>query len=145
MICELCGKETKKLIPVKIEGTVLKVCPSCAVYGQILKPYEEREIIKTEEIIDKELDIVDNYAEIIRKAREQMGLSLEEFCKKFGLKESIMRRIERGELKPSFDLARKLEKILKVKLIEVKKYHFKVEKKEKEKVLTLADVVEIKE
>lgn len=62
--------------------------------------------------------IVENYGEIIRSARERMGWTRDVLAAMVGEKESTIRRIEAGQLEPTIDLARKLEKVLKVKLIE---------------------------
>ncbi len=93
-------------------------------------------------------EIVENYAEIVKKARESMGLTRELLARLVGVKESIIRRIEEGQLMPDVELARKLEKILRVKLLvpaqesapelPVKPPHSPPEE------LTLGDIVEIR-
>ena len=62
--------------------------------------------------------VVSDYAQKIRKAREKMGLTQEEFAKKLAEKWSIMQKIESGQFKPSIEMARKLERILNIELIE---------------------------
>lgn len=75
-------------------------------------------------LIGEDLDIVENYGEIIRNARMKIGLSQEEFAKQLSEKITIIKRIEQGNFKPSIELARKIEKFLKIKLIEkVETYH----------------------
>lgn len=46
-----------------------------------------------------------------------MGLSREAFAKMLNEKESVVRRIEAEEMRPTIDLARKIEKALKIKLL----------------------------
>ncbi len=148
MRCELCGSN-EAIFLIKIEGTVLKVCSSCARYGKIIGKIGEvsKDVSEeSKEIVEKEYEIVEDYAERIRKVREALGLSIEEFCRKFGFKESTYRKIEEGKIKPDLKTARKLEKILKIKLIEEIKYHYYIGKKEdkKEDYVTLGDIVELK-
>ncbi len=62
-------------------------------------------------------DIVDNYPELVRKGRERMGLSIRDLAQRVRESENVIKRIELGRLKPPLDLARRLEDVLKVKLI----------------------------
>ncbi|RLE45089.1 TIGR00270 family protein [Candidatus Woesearchaeota archaeon] len=130
MQCDLCGA-TKNLVRAKIEGTELIVCQECAKFGTVLGPIKtkqekakkrkkEKQTIKpsTEEEI---LIINPNYPTIIKKAREKLGLKQSEFAELIKEKESVVHKLETGELEPSIKLAKKLEHILKIKLIE--QYH----------------------
>ena len=38
MICELCGNEVPYLKPLLIEGSILKVCSTCAKFGKETEP-----------------------------------------------------------------------------------------------------------
>jgi putative transcription factor len=62
-------------------------------------------------------EFVDDLGNVVRKAREARFLTREQLAEMVGEKVSTIRRIENNELKPSFELARKLEKVLKVKLL----------------------------
>ena len=62
-------------------------------------------------------EFVEDLGNVVRKAREARFLTREQLAEMVGEKVSTIRRIENGELKPSFELARKLEKVLKVKLL----------------------------
>jgi len=62
--------------------------------------------------------LVSNYNVLIRQARENMGLTQADLAKLIGEKESIVRRLESGRMVPTLELAKKLEKVLKVKLYE---------------------------
>jgi len=131
MQCDLCGA-TKNLVRAKIEGTELIVCQECAKFGTILGPIktkpekvkkrkeEKKQIIKPS--IEEEILIINpNYPTIIKKAREKLGLKQSELAKLIREKESVVHKLETGELEPSIKLAKKLEHILKIKLIE--QYH----------------------
>lgn len=62
-------------------------------------------------------EFVEDLGNVVRKAREAKFLTREQLAEMVGEKVSTIRRIENDELKPSFELARKLEKVLKVKLL----------------------------
>jgi putative transcription factor len=62
-------------------------------------------------------EFVEDLGNVVRKAREARFLTREQLAEMVGEKVSTIRRIENNELKPSFELARKLEKALKVKLL----------------------------
>lgn len=75
-------------------------------------------------LIGEDLDLIENYGEIIRNARIKMGISQEELAKQISEKLTIIKKIEQGTFKPSIELARKLEKFLKIKIIEkVETFH----------------------
>ncbi len=119
MQCEICGAEAP-LYKVKIEGTVMNVCANCMKYGEAIrtvsrKIHTKKPIVKSPEIVE---DVVPNYAEIIRKAREDKGVKQEDFAKRINEKESLIHKIETGHFKPSLKLAKKIENFLGVKLIE---------------------------
>ncbi|MCX9082905.1 MAG: multiprotein bridging factor aMBF1 [Candidatus Methanoperedens sp.] len=132
MECEICGTEIKgNPIRVTVEGTILDVCGKCAHYG---KPQDKwtpvsRKIAPTERVIvshrpkrdafDKlEDEILPDYAQVIRKARESQGLTIEELASKMMEKATLIRKIEREELVPEDTVRRKLETTLNIKLTE---------------------------
>ncbi|MEM2121684.1 MAG: multiprotein bridging factor aMBF1 [Candidatus Woesearchaeota archaeon] len=153
MQCEICGKEVEKLYLAMIEGSKLKVCNECSKLGKVLSVIREEKkekdfvIVKKnkEPVVEKEFVIVSDYGNIIRKARERLGLKLEEFAKKLSLKESFVHKLETFQAEPDLETAARLEKILHVKLIEevqevpiTKKNDFKNE-------LTFGDLVKVKD
>lgn len=115
--CELCGKGGD-LVSAYIEGVRLKVCSTCSEYGKVIqekfvKPVEKKDI-KVEEVVDV---VLDDYSNIVKKARETKGLSQKDLAYKLNEKESIIAKMEQGNIKPDLDLARKLERFLGIKLI----------------------------
>lgn len=132
MECEICGTEVKgNPIRVTVEGTVLDVCSKCAHYG---KPQDKwtpvsRKMAPTERVIvthrpkrdafDKIDDEINpDYAQIIKKARESQGLTIEELASKMMEKATLIRKIEREELIPEDTVRKKLETTLTIKLTE---------------------------
>jgi len=64
------------------------------------------------------LEVVEDYASIIRNKREQLSLTQEDLAKKIFQRKNVLSNIERGELMPDIETAKKLEKALNVKLLE---------------------------
>ncbi len=64
------------------------------------------------------LEVVEDYAAIIRNKREQLSLTQEDLAKKIFQRKNVLSNIERGELMPDIETAKKLEKALNVKLLE---------------------------
>jgi putative transcription factor len=63
-------------------------------------------------------EVVQDYDERIRSARESRGLSQEELAKQLNEKASLIRKLERGDVLPSDSVQRKLEKELDISLTE---------------------------
>ncbi len=63
-------------------------------------------------------EVVEDYAERIRSAREKLGLTRAELARKVQEREVTLGKIETGRLRPTLELARRLERILKIKLLE---------------------------
>lgn len=95
-------------------------------------------------------EFVDGYGEIIRKAREKLGLTREELGALIQDKASVIKKIENEELKPTIELAKKLEKVLKVKILvevseEVEEFFKPQSPKTKPSGLTLGDLLKHQE
>lgn len=65
-----------------------------------------------------ELDIVPEYADLIKEARSKLSWTQEDLAKKILERKHVLSNIERGELLPDIKTARKLEKALGIKLVE---------------------------
>ncbi len=65
----------------------------------------------------EDLELVEDYGEIVRRARMDMGLSQEDLAQMINEKLTIVKKIESGEFRPSLDLARKLEKTLNIRIL----------------------------
>jgi putative transcription factor len=123
-----------------IEGAKLTVCTECSKHGKSTWEEPARPIvipqsqafrgqstpmrgpiqIKKKVItarVDTSQEIVADYAEVIRQAREKLGLSTEDLGKKINEKESLLRKIETSKVSPSDQLISKLEHALKIKLL----------------------------
>ena len=132
MECEMCGAESATLQPRKTSGSVLQVCSNCSGLGsepthresighrayvaQTLEKREQKNRHKEIEIDD--FVLVENYGEIVRKARERMNLDHSSLAGKISEKKSILTSVEAGNMKPNEKLLKKLETFLKIKLTE---------------------------
>jgi putative transcription factor len=65
----------------------------------------------------QELDIADNYPQIIQKARRKHQLSQEDLAMKVKERLSVIQKIELGKMIPNMRLAKELEHVLRVKLL----------------------------
>jgi putative transcription factor len=65
-----------------------------------------------------EMELVENYADVIREARQKVGLSQEELAQKVGERLSTLQAIEAGRQKPTEKTLRGLERELEVSLLE---------------------------
>ncbi len=130
MQCELCGSEHSICHPAIVDGVRMMLCPSCMKHGTEIKVVAERpansrpilERIKRPNVKDvyKDMDkeLVSDWTNRIKKAREKKGLSRGELGFKIGERTVTISKIENGDLRPSDKVIKKLEKELDVKLVE---------------------------
>jgi len=160
MICEMCGKNVTFVRKVTIEGVSLEVCSECAKFGveskkEVPKEQAPRPIIAQRlenrekrsrprdvlEKFDKE-DIVEDFAQRIRIARERTGMSQKELAMKINERVTILSKIESAQMRPDEKIIAKLQKelgiVLKERVLEV------VAPKESARAsLTLADLIKM--
>ena len=67
-------------------------------------------------MFDEMDELVQDYDARIREAREDRGLSQEDLAKQLNEKASLIRKLEHGDILPSDDVQRKLERALDVDL-----------------------------
>ncbi|MFW5938750.1 MAG: multiprotein bridging factor aMBF1 [Halanaeroarchaeum sp.] len=143
--CEMCGAETASPKTVKIEGAELQVCDSCAEFGTEVKT-ESTSSTSTKystdsssgstssssssqsggssggrrrrDMFDEMDEVAADYDQRIRNAREGEGLTQEELAQQVNEKASLVRKLEQGDMLPSDDVQRKLEKKLGISLTE---------------------------
>jgi len=137
MLCEMCGNDVETLNRVRIEGSVLRVCPDCQRFGVVLdapppapvapaapgrsagpralprgRPMEERDLYKEM----PEMDLAEDWSKRIRLAREKLTWTPEEFGKRLNEKKSVVLKIESGHFRPPDAQIRKIEQLLKIRL-----------------------------
>jgi len=144
--CELCGKNSK-LTDAIIEGAMLSVCSNCVRFGKVVlvqKIEPARKVPRKIELEEESEIITENYSQLIKKARESMEIRQKELAKKISEKESVIHKLESGSMKPTISLARKLEKFLSIKLIEIYKAQEKKQLDLSNPGLTIGDLLKLK-
>ena len=133
MQCELCGaliQGPPKTI--QIEGAELCVCIRCAKHGTEVQqsrrkgsPQQKPGVAvpqarrKSRDVFDlMEGEIIDDYADRIRAAREEKDWSTLDLAQAIKEREILVKKIEKGDLIPEDDVRRKLEKALNIRLID---------------------------
>ena len=175
-MCDMCSSP-ESVYRIELEGTMLNVCENCAAYGRIVAKLrkdgsdQKKQKKKTgltgtsmpsmplmpgsapeQERAPKESETVQvinqEYPIIIKKKREQRGLKQEELAKKIAEKESVIHKLESGRMKPSIALARKLERFLRIRLVEEVELDpsesYVGESKDLSKGLTFGDIIKKK-
>jgi putative transcription factor len=146
--CELCGKVIKgKAYIIKIDSAEVIACEECATGKEIIRVIggESKELkSKSKKVEEEKEEIVFDYGERIRKAREELKIPLKVLAERINEKESYLKRIEDQEVLPSEEVAKKLEKELGIKLFE-KVEERNVSEEQKPKNLSLEDVATKKE
>ena len=142
MLCEMCGKDVPLTSRVRLEHSVLTLCPDCARFGTPVDPppvppsapstsgggfrpglsvaratgnrrrLEERDLYQ--EI--GEMELVPDWNKRIRVAREALQWTPEVLGKKLNEKKSVVLKIESGSFRPPDALVRKIEHLLQVRL-----------------------------
>lgn len=140
----MCGAETDDPTTIQTEGTQLEVCSNCTEFGTVLHD-EEREKSKTSsdsgtssgggggttkqsppsssggpshDPLDELGTLAPDYDSRVRNARENAGMTQEDLADDLNEKLSLIRKIERGEMRPDEDVRAKLESELSVSLTE---------------------------
>ena len=117
--CDMCGKEGN-LVRAMVEGSELYVCNGCGKYGKIVgRTFKRRISLPKRSVIKDEVEekIVSDYSSKIRIAREGKGLKQEDFAKMLNERASLVNKWESGNLRPRINVARKLERLLGIKLV----------------------------
>lgn len=148
MQCDICGKELP-LRRANIEGIELNVCSGCGKFGKVIsKPADAQLPVYRPKIAKPKKEpvsqiIVKDYAIVVKKAREALDLKQEDFAKKINEKVSVIHNVESGRFEPPIELAKKLERFLKIKLVEEYKEEDEAKDKKGSKGLTIGDIINL--
>jgi putative transcription factor len=150
--CERCGKKSK-LTLVLIEGAEMYLCPDCSKYGKTVERKPEPRPVqrskpaqsfhrpkKPDALSKREKELAEDYPRRIQRGREKMGLSREDLGRKINERVSVISKLEHGEMHPSDNLIKKLEKALNIELLEeIEDYSYSP--KAESSGMTLADFI----
>ncbi len=145
----MCGKTDANILT-EIEGVQLRTCMNCAKLGrQIRREYPTQKAVIPKPRIVAAVDevaeeIVEDYFEVIKKAREKQGLTQEQLAIKINEKSTLIHKAETGHMAPTIALARKLEKALGIKLVEEVKTTKSGGGQASSGSLTIGDIIKIR-
>ena len=144
--CEICGKKTPTLYIIDVEGAEMATCQDCSAGKSVMdtiepasaevKKHGGQNAARAEETQE---ELVEDFGEAIRKARETLGIPLITLAEMINEKESMLKRVEQGRLQPTDALTRKLEKQLGIKLTVTTTNSKQGEKKSGDGPITLGD------
>lgn len=118
--CELCGNKQSRY-NAEIEGTIMSVCEDCSRFGKVKNKSHVQVIVQDYKKPEKKETVfrfIPGYGMRVKNSREKLGLKQEEMAKRLNERESTLHQIESEHLKPSIELARKLEKAFHIKILE---------------------------
>jgi len=162
VICELCGADVPRLKNVAIEATILAVCGDCARFGdEVASPaarqstmppiIAQRLELRQRRMTPKdvytqagELELVEDFPQRIRQAREARGWKQADLGAKINEKASVIAKLESGTMSPGDSLVRKLERELGIRLKEPVK-PVAVKKQTAGGAVTLGDLIKMRE
>ena len=158
MDCDICGRE-QAILKASVEGTVLAVCNGCSRYGKVVEKMatavataKEKAKANMPKPENEEFEaVVANFGQLLRQKREELGrkqedgfMKLEDFAKKIAVKESVLHKMETVTARPSIEEAKRLEKLLGVRLVEKVEAVDEIVPKPKKDQLTLGDMIKVK-
>lgn len=154
----MCGREDY-LRKVRVEGVEMNLCKVCSKYGEpIKKPSAKRTVSSTQNSVRskrptrrlkdferQDEQLKENYGLLIKKKREKEKMKQEDLAKMLSEKESLVHKIESSSIPISIKFAKKIQKILGVKIIEESHGENKVVSSKNDKEgMTLGDMIKDK-
>lgn len=127
----------------------MKVCSSCSDMGDVVEKKQKKKKTKKNKKTSRrprETDtLASDYGSRVKEAREERQLSIKELADDLNEKASLIRKVEREDLKPEKALAKKLSKKLEVTLyVNPEVSDHSVEEGD-DRDATVGDVADIKE
>ena len=100
----------------------------------------------TEEEPEKIEMVIPDFGNKLKNKRESMNLDQEKFASMINEKKSLVHKMESGEFTPRLEVARRIQKILNIKLIELYSPddNASVPRKNESEGMTLGDLIKIK-
>lgn len=134
----MCGKETPRTKRFLIERTTLNVGPECEKFGKPLEASSgglqdvrpgnvplamemRRNRMTSRDVFSEQsmqVELVADFGARIHSAREKKGWTRQDLGGRVGEREASIHRIETGALRPTDEVAKKMEKELGIKLYE---------------------------
>lgn len=118
LACESCYRRVAERVRLKAEALPGSPSEKPATKKQQPKPPLNKPNQKSAVSQKIELEVIDDYPEVIRRARERLGWTTQALANRVMESENVIKRIEQGKLRPTIELAKKLERVLGVKLLQ---------------------------
>ena len=163
--CEMCSTEAPNLTTIKVEGALLRVCPRCTQFGNIVvekKPVTRgspsairsspnrssrplrRPPIRRRSTSGLERELIDDYDRVIRNARQAKKLPHERLASLTGISVATLRSIESGKMRPTDRDAKTIERELSLNLFTESEIELEFSEKKKKRATTFGDIAVIK-
>ena len=160
MACEMCGEEAPIVATIEVEGARMSVCAKCVRFGKVVTPppaarpaaaspgpskgleVRARRMAEKPVPLESDEDLVSDFGERVRQARERKRVSLDDLARAVNEKKSLLAKIEAGAFHPDQTLARKLEASLGIKLRE-KVEEVKTQKVQSRGGVTIGDLIKM--
>ena len=136
--CEICGSEIQgDVYFIKVDASELRVCRSCARCGTLLRRVKVEKMLEEEQrkhreasvvrrisvrtariydemerVLEEEAEIPEDFGRLVKSARERLGWKQAELARRINEKQSVIRKIETGEIIPTKELREKLKRAL---------------------------------
>lgn len=115
-VCTECSKHGKATWEEPVKTKLNLPIQATTMQGPVHGPIQiKKKVIQAK--VDTSQEMTEGYGEIIRQAREKLGLSVEDLGMKINEKASVLRKIELGKISPDNLLVSKLERTMKIKLL----------------------------
>ncbi len=157
MDCDMCGRE-QAVLKASVEGSTMSLCEGCSKFGKVVgrlqtafvaKRKEEKTAAPTPE--EETEFVVANFGQLLKQKREELGrklednfMKLEDFAKLIAVKESVLHKMETGTYKPNVEEAKRIGKLIGLKLVEKVEEVESLVPEPKKDQLTLGDMIKIK-
>ena len=152
--CDICGRPIfGNPIYKFVEGAKLKVCQNCSKFGKSIKSpksikprsFKRKKKVYRRPKTTDDFYLIEDFGKTIKEARERKKLTQNEFASMLKEPLSLIRRIEQNKLHPSFDVIKKIENLLNIKVTEkdIEEEIPKTRKVSKSET-TIGDIAEIK-
>lgn len=140
----MCGRNPQQF-KAAVEGSTMLLCQACAKFGKVIgratQPAPEKVKIEKPETIEI---IVADFHKLIREKREALKENHEAFAARLGIKSSILHKIEAGHFTPDMETAKRLEKILGLRLVTTEDAGGKAPVFKQAEGMTLGDFIKVK-
>ena len=141
-VCAECSKGRTRVQTHVPDVDVAPVKPKVVRKEPFALPKPKPSVPKQE--LELSLRPMKGYGRLIHKAREGKGMSVEDFSRVVGMRESLIRKIEAEKITPSISDLRRIERALGVRLVEAYSDDIDTPTPKSDSTLTLGEVAKMR-